>query len=282
MWYGQSVMVSPFVVRAVDGTNLAAALSFLERHSDTALSLLSNLALNGPCLGPALNSANFKCIEEQSQVCAVFCLTRRSIILAEAGGRVDFASAIVEACLAEPIQISGVVGERELAEAIGAVLRVRPGFVQHYASKENLQALEPIDPKRYVPMPGTRRLRPDDFAEWDALRTANFAQNGIPLPIPRTERQASFEQSVQAGRWWGYFENERLLAIAALNAVHDRIGLVGGVYTVPERRREGWSRATMHALLSDSVSLHGLTRLILSTRRGQPCGSATVRVAGIP
>ena len=53
--------------------------------------------------------------------------------------------------------------------------------------------------------------------------------------------------------------------MAGLNAVHRQLGQVGGVYTVPNRRRLGLSRATMHALVTDSIRVHGLERLILFT-----------------
>jgi predicted GNAT family acetyltransferase len=64
---------------------------------------------------------------------------------------------------------------------------------------------------------------------------------------------------------WGYFEEGRLLAMAGLNAVYNRLGQVAGVYTVPDRRRSGLSRATMNALLADSAHVHSLKRLILCT-----------------
>ena len=89
--------------------------------------LLGNLDVNGPRISPALNSGNFKMIENGSPVCAVFCLTRRAI-LAEAGGRAEFAQTIVDACRQESIPIGGVMGEWRLAEAIWSILKSAPGF----------------------------------------------------------------------------------------------------------------------------------------------------------
>ena len=133
--------ISPHV-RAVDESNRAVACAFLEQHADTSMFLLGNLDANGPRIGPALTSGNFKMIENGSRVCAVFCLTRRTAILAEAGGRAEFAQTIVDACREESIPIGGVMGEWRLAEAIWSILESAPGFREVFASKEILQALD--------------------------------------------------------------------------------------------------------------------------------------------
>ena len=91
-------------VRAVDDATLPLVRGFLERWADTALFLLSNLEAHGPKLGDDLNSGNFKFIEEGREIQAAFCLTRRGNLLAEAGGRSEFASHILDACESEPIR----------------------------------------------------------------------------------------------------------------------------------------------------------------------------------
>ena len=135
-------MADPVRCRAVDETNLPLVRAFLEQHADTSMFMLNNLTVHGPRIGSALNSGNFNVIEERGDVRAVFCLTRRTIILAEAGGHTEFAQAIVEACRAEPIPVGGVVGEWKLAEAMWSILRNSPGFKEVYASKEILQACD--------------------------------------------------------------------------------------------------------------------------------------------
>ena len=87
----------------------------------------------------------------------------------------------------------------------------------------------------------------------------------MPLNGTPDEREMLFRRSTGLQRWWGYFEGERLVSMACLTAVYKRLGQVGGVYTVPARRGFGFSRATMNALLSDSVQVRGLERLILFT-----------------
>ena len=252
-------------VYAVDEANLPAVQAFLEQHVDHAMFLLSNLAANGPRIGTALSSGNFKVIEENGRVRAVFCLTRRTNILAESSARTEFARTIVDACRAESIPIGGVIGEWNLAEAIWSVLRANPGFKEVYTSKEVLQArnlneVDPLTQRSHV-----RHLHVDDFEQWDRVNAAFCAEEGIPVRETPAARKALFEQIVQACRMWGYFEDGLLLAMAGLNAVYKHIGQVAGVYTVPDRRRSGLSKATMNALLADSASLHGLQRMILFT-----------------
>lgn len=257
-------MKSPHV-HAVDEADLARVYAFLEEHANSSMFMLSNLALNGPRVGPTMNSGDFKIIEEDGKLSAVFCLTRRGNLLAEAGGRTEFARAIVESCRAEPIAIVGVLGEWTLAQAIWSILRDSPGFNERYAAKDILQALD-LDEVIVPALPiQVRQLGAQDFAEWDRLNTAFCIEEGLPLHGTVTDRQATFVGSTTAQRWWGYFEDGKLLAMAGLNAVYKHLGQVGGVYTVSDRRRAGFSRATMNALLADSAHVHRLKRLILFT-----------------
>jgi predicted GNAT family acetyltransferase len=252
-------------VRAVDDADLPRVCAFLEQHANTSMFMLSNLALNGPRVGAAMTSGDFKIIEEDGKLCAVFCLARRGNLFAEAGGRTEFARAIVESCRAEPIAIVGVLGEWNLAQAIWSVLRDSPGFNERYAAKDILQTLD-LDEAIHPPLAlQVRQLRAQDFAEWDLLNTAFCVEEGLPLQGTVTDRQAMFVPSTTAQRWWGYFEDGKLLAMAGLNAVYKHLGQVGGVYTLADRRRAGLSRATMNALLADSVHVHRLKRLVLFT-----------------
>ena len=215
------VMAEPPRVRAVDEENLPSVRRFLEQHADTSMFLLSILATNGPRMGEALNSGDFKLIEHDGDVRAVFCLTRRTPILAEAGGRTEYARAIVEACLNEPRPIGGVLGEWTLADAIWSILRERPSFKEIYACKEILQARDLTEADAsHDATPHVRRLRPEDFDQWDALNNAFAQAEGLPRHGTPAERKTLFEDSTRAGRWWGYFEDDRLCSTAGLNALY--------------------------------------------------------------
>jgi RimJ/RimL family protein N-acetyltransferase len=252
-------------VRAVDETDVASVTAFLERHMDTSMFMLNNLTVNGVRLSSALNSGNWKLIEEKSDICGVFYLTRRTTILAETGGRTEFAQAIVDACSAESIPVGGVVGEWKLAEAIWAIFRRSPGFAEAFASKEILQACDLRPVKMDDRASHVRQLRIDDFEQWDRLNGSSCAEEGIPRQSTPAEREAHFRLNAGARLWWGYFDSGELVSMACLNAVYKNAGQVGGVYTVPACRRRGLSRAVMNALLNDSVHVHRLQRLILFT-----------------
>ena len=256
--------ISPHV-HAVDESNLAAVFAFLERHIDTSMFMLNNLAANGPRVGAALNSGNCKVIEEKGDVCGVFYLTRRTIILAETGGRTEFAPVILDCCRSEPIAIGGIIAEWKLAEAMWSILRRSPGFSETLASKEILQACDLNRVPASVPALQVRHLCGDDFKQFDRLNAEACAEEGLPRHGTPAEREALFRLNADAGLWWGYFESAELVAMACLNAVYKNAGQVGGVYTVPARRRSGFSRAVMNALLSDAVHTHRLDRLILFT-----------------
>ncbi len=257
--------MAPVRCHDVDDTNLAIVHAFLEQHADTSMFMLNNLTMHGPRIGSALNSGNFKVIEESGDLRAVFCLTRRTIILAEAGGHTEFAHCIVEACRAEPIPFGGVVGEWKLAEAMWSILRNSPGFKETYASKEILQACDLTGLTVSAARSQVRHLCVEDFDQWDLLNVAFCAEEGLPLQGTPAERRTGFGRNAEQRRWWGHFEDGRLLAMAGLNAVYKQLGQVGGVYTVQDQRRRGLSRATMSALLADSIHVHRLQRLVLFT-----------------
>jgi predicted GNAT family acetyltransferase len=262
-------------------SSLEQTRAFLESHAPTAMFLLSNLAELGAHLGSHMNSGNYKCIEQNGELCAVFCLTRRGNLLVEAGGRTDLAPLILKACSNEPIEIQGVIGEWRAADSIWQRLKESPGFAESFASKEILQSLQLRRGQRRPSGPGTvRLLDSEDYLQWEPVNAAYLAEEGLPRQGTPDQWRSDFEQAVRERRWWGGFEGALLVSTAALNARYARMGQVGGVYTVPERRRRGWSRAVMHELLGDSIRLHGLERLILFTGERNTAARALYRSLG--
>ena len=87
------------------------------------------------------------------------------------------------------------------------------------------------------------------------------------MPVQGTieQRRINFIENTQADRRWGYFHNGHLIATAALSAVHKQIGQVGGVYTDPQWRRQGLSRAIMNVMIKDCMQIHKFQKLILFT-----------------
>ena len=253
-------------VTDVTAANLDRAEAFLARHANTTLFLAANLARFGSRTTEAINSGNFKLVERGVETLGVFCLTRRGNLLAETGGRTEFAQLILDACDAEPITIRGVVGEWRLASALWRIL-TEPGVVnEQFASREQLYRLA-LPPESSQPLRNrrVRRLVAGDFERWQPLSDAYMTELGLPQQIPAERRRTEFSDKAGAGHWWGLFEDDELLAIGGLNAVHRSTGQIGGVYTVPEQRRRGLGRALMRSLIADSNEVHGLDKLVLFT-----------------
>ena len=255
------------MIRHVTDSDLERVRAFLESHVDTSLFLLSTLAALGPRLGHHLNSGNFRKIEENGEIVAVFCLTRRGNLLVQAGGRIDLAEQIFEACEGEPIEVRGVVGEWPMAEALWKLLRADPRFETSHNLKDVLYRLMLKDTVGPMPeSPNVRLLDAADFAQWERLNTAYFAELSLPLQATLEQRRNDFIMRVRSGLWWGAFDdNYELVSIAALNATYGALGQVGGVYTRPSERRKGLSYAVMQMLITDCRHRLGFDKLVLFT-----------------
>jgi ribosomal protein S18 acetylase RimI-like enzyme len=255
------------MIRHVTDSDLERVRAFLESHVDTSLFLLSTLAALGPRLGHHLNSGNFRKIEENGEIVAVFCLTRRGNLLVQAGGRIDLAEQIFEACEGEPIEVRGVVGEWPMAEALWKLLRADPRFETSHNLKDVLYRLMLKDTVGPMPeSPNVRLLDAADFTQWERLNTAYFAELSLPLQATLEQRRNDFIMRVRSGLWWGAFDdNYELVSIAALNATYGALGQVGGVYTRPCERRKGLSYAVMQMLITDCRHRLGFDKLVLFT-----------------
>jgi predicted GNAT family acetyltransferase len=256
------------MIRHVTDSDLQRVRAFLESHVDTSLFLLSTLAALGPRLGHHLNSGNFRLIEADGQIVAVFCLTRRGNLLVQAGGRTDLAEQIFEACETEPIEVRGVVGEWPLAEALWKLLCVDPRFETTHNLKDVLYRLMLKEAPCAVAGSGSnlRLLEAADFVQWERLNRAYFAELSLPLQATLEQRRTDFIVRIRSGLWWGAFDDgQELVSIASLNATYGSLGQVGGVYTRPAERRQGLSRAVMRLLIEDCSQRLKFEKLVLFT-----------------
>jgi predicted GNAT family acetyltransferase len=255
------------MIRHVTDSDLQRVRAFLESHVDTSLFLLSTLAALGPRLGHHLNSGNFRLIEEEGQIVAVCCLTRRGNLLVQAGGRTDLAEQVFEACETETIEVRGVVGEWPMAEALWKLLRADPRFETTHNLKDILYRLMlNRKPGRRVESANVRALDTGDFVQWERLNSAYFAELSLPLQATLEQRRTDFIVRIRSGLWWGAFDDcHELVSIAALNATYGSLGQVGGVYTRPADRRKGLSRAVMQLLIEDCAKRLHFEKLVLFT-----------------
>jgi predicted GNAT family acetyltransferase len=252
-------------VADVEDQSLPAAKAFLEQFPETSLFLLSNIRAFGLRLGDSLYSGNLKMIRDGGRLRGVFCLTRGGSLLAQTAGDAAFAPAILSACRAERIPIRGVLGEWTVTKALRDLL-CREGLAITFESKEIMYR---ADLRGALPAPRTgaaavRLLTRDDHPQWEALTEAFLREVGLPLQGTVEQRKSAFERSVTLSHWWGAFEGSRPVSLVGITAMHDTIAQIGGVFTVPERRRVGLSRDVMTVVMRDA-RLQGLERLFLFT-----------------
>lgn len=254
------------MITNVTDANLGRARDFLEQHLDTSLFLLGNLTTLGPRRDAGLNSGNFRMIEEDGRVIAVFCLSRRGNLLVQGGGRADLARPILHACEAEPITVEAVVGDWALAEATFQILRDERGLRPTFDSKEILYGRSlPATEAELGVAAGARPLTYDDFAAWERLNRQYLFEAGFPVQGSLEQRRVAFEEAARAGTSWGLFEGTELVSTAGFNARYADIGQIGGVFTLPARRGHGLAARVMQVLLRDAAERHKLERLILFT-----------------
>jgi predicted GNAT family acetyltransferase len=257
------------MISRVDTGDLERVRSFLERHIETSMFLLSNLAIFGPRLGESWLSGNYHLVEERGRIVAVFCLTRRGNLLIQAGGRTDLAESILETCESEPIEVCGVVGEWSIAAALWDLLLADPRFEPNQGSKDMLYSVSlaqvmgtPAETPAGVTV---QTLDPGDFEQWEKLNTAYLAELHMPLPVSDAAHEAEFARRTRTRWWWGAFVGPELAATVALNAAYGSVGQVGGVYTRPADRKKGLARAAMWQLMQQCRAQHRFEKLILFT-----------------
>lgn len=252
------------MIHDVTDSDLERVRGFLEAHLDSSLFLLSNLAVFGPRSGEHPNSGTYRCAVEDGRIVAVFSLTRRGNLLVQAAGRADLAEAIVQACEADAVEVTGVIGDWLTAQAAWRLVCEDAHLQPTQTQKDVLFSLSLTDPAGSILPEGTvRALNATDFGQWEPLNSAYLLELNLPNQLTALQRQDQFESGVHAHRWWRAFEGERLVAIAGLNAEYGRVGQIGGVYSRPEERRRGFARAVMRALMKDVR--HRFERLVLFT-----------------
>jgi predicted GNAT family acetyltransferase len=252
------------IVTVADG-HVEAARAFLLAHVDTSLFLLSNLRAFGPRAADSPYSGEFRALVEGEGVRAVWCTTRSGNLVLQTGGAASLAPAIAEDAASADVPVSSVLGDWPAAPAVWQHVRARRRLVPTQESREVLYRLH-LPSGAGTPDPGWHivSLTTDDFTSWDPLAREFLREQRLPVGTPDA-RWAGFARASKNGHWWGAWEDGRLVSIASFNAFYAPVAQIGGVYTVPERRRAGLSRAVMQALIRDAAAVHHVDRLILFT-----------------
>jgi predicted GNAT family acetyltransferase len=257
-------------IQDLTDTHAAQARTLLERHCETSLALLGNMADHGLRLAAHVNSGNIKVILEQARVVAVFVLTRRGHLLLQTDRARDYSALILEACLGEPMPMTGVLGDWALAEPFWQAFTARQAGVETtFRSREVLYrlALAPAasSARGENPRSPVRALVESDFAAWCRCHDDFLAEAGLPPGSPLAQRYPMFVEKAALGHYWGYFEQGELASMATLTPGGLGVGQIGGVYTPNAYRRRGFSKATLIQLLQAAKNQHDLTAIVLFT-----------------
>ena len=240
--------------------------AFLEARIDTSLFLLSNLRAFGPRMGISPYSGDFRALVDHGAMRAVWCTTRGGNVVVQADGEAGHIPVIARDVASRGIQVRGVLGDWPVAEQLWHLLRATQALISTQESREVLYRLVPESKLSTPPVETTTvsTLTPEDYEAWDPLASAFLREQRLPLGTP-DGRRIGFTQAALNGHWWGLREDGRLVSIASFNAFYHPAAQVGGVYTVPDRRRSGLSRAVMQALIRDATAVHALERVVLFT-----------------
>jgi predicted GNAT family acetyltransferase len=242
------------------------AIAFLKAHEDYSLFLMSNLETYGPALEEPSYSGNYKLARDGGKVVAVFCLVRAGTLLiqSERSDRLFF-EAVLQSCLKEDIPIKGLLGEWNFCSSFWQFLKEK-GIIgsETYISKEVLYVAD-LSHLLLKPEENVRLLQDSDWEQWIDLRMAYIEEMKLPSQQSSEEIRAEFERDVEMKIAWGLFLQEELVSIADLNAKAIDLGQVGGVFTVPQHRKKGFSSAVIRQLMHDAKHLHNLRKLIIFT-----------------
>lgn len=240
-------------------------IAFLKKNEEYSLFLLSNLEAYGLELSDAHYSGNFKILREAGKILTAFSLTKKGTLLVQSIKQdQDVYEAIIAACLDEKMPISGVIGEWGFAYALWNLLKQRKIIqTETFIEREALYMID-VEKTAYAPEPGVRLLQTTDFDAWVKLRVNYVTEMGFP-GNSMEEVQTEFLQKVAQQITWGLFWEEKLVAIADLNARFSDLGQLGGVYTMPELRKRGLSTRLIRHIIHDIKVLHRIKKLIIFT-----------------
>jgi predicted GNAT family acetyltransferase len=254
-----------YTVEAVDHRSEQEMFIFLKAHENSTLFLLGNYENYGATLTEAPYSGNFKLIRSKGRVIGVFCLSRSGNLLIEATEKKAIFDLVLEACLQEPMPLKGVVGNWNFCAPFWDYLKAKKIIGKEvFTSKEILYSVD-LGKQEFPPQPHVRLLKDSDYVQWKQLHHDYLAEEHFPDGFTDKQLFDLFLDKVKRKIEWGYFVDNRLVSIAALNAKALDLGQVGGVYTSPSYRQKGYSKSVMQQLLLDCKQLHGIRKLIIFT-----------------
>lgn len=164
------------------------------------------------------------------------------------------------------IPFHGVVGEWSLAKSIWDCAKQKIPTLKENPCKKNilysvnLEGITPNNSEHEI-----KYLDPSDYAAWDKLNQAFQLEQNLDQEEAEAVRHRRFIQEIANQYWLGLFIGQQLVSTVAYIACVNKMGQIGGVYTLPAMRRKGLVRALMLQLMYDGKVKKHLDRLILCT-----------------
>jgi hypothetical protein len=106
------------------------------------------------------------------------------------------------------------------------------------------------------PILQTKEIRPltsHDFDPWVKLNSEYLLEEGYLCKAQYRTGKVNSAHRLMLGIGGAPSKMTNFVATGALDASYGTIGLVGGVYTVPERRRQSYARCSMLLLMNDAL-----------------------------
>lgn len=257
----QGIEICPWSLR-----DEADCIAFLASYAETSLFLLSNLKEYGPTLGASPYSGNFKVIKREGKVAGVFCVTRSGNLLLQTDRYEDYADFILEACQREEVKIIGCIADLSLTESFWShLLASNPAYQTTLRSNQILYGLTLSSNLMAQADLGVRFLTEQDDLLWEPLIEIYQKELNLPRCESRQETLNVFKEGARQNHWWGLFEGDTLISMASYNACVHNIAQIGGVFTHPAYRQQGYAKRVMIQLIRDSYSKHKIEKLILFT-----------------
>lgn len=241
----------------------AEARKYLEEHFATSMFLLGNLLQYGAKLTTEPNSGNYKVLLRNNTVAGVFCMTRRGNLLLCLDPTFNHFDLLWNEAQKDGINFQGVLGDWAMVDPFWKYLEGH-SLIQSTSikSKEILYELSQLP---QMTDSNTRRLGLKDFSDWLWLYRAFTKETGLSQQLSEEQLHAAFENFAEKGKYWGLFEDGKLVSTATLTTMANDIGQVGGVYTVPSYRNRGLSKRCVGHLIAEAARIFSLNKMILFT-----------------
>jgi len=248
---------------------------FLERHLDVAFFLCSNLQLHGHTIGPEPYSSTYTIVLFKNSLVAVFSESKGGNLLVQLEKTIDddkqrddIINVIFQSVNKK--NLKGIMGEANTCEKIYDLISKSKLWSTTLKKSSdpllflNLEKLIMSNPYPHLTQE-SRLFTETEFNVYSTMFTEFSEELTIPNNFTEPEKKSEFFRLVNQKRIWGHVIGGKIVSMARLNAVVNGLGVVGGVFTEKNFRRQGASTGVLTKLIFDSKMGLGLRGLVLWT-----------------